>query len=103
MNSNKSTTLSSFNETGKLIPGADSCSSGETQTPNVSTIAVHLLLASSLFLASILGNGFMCFLLARFKQLQTVSNFLLVDLAVVNLLSVGINGPLFVSPYVVNE
>lgn len=96
MNSNKSTTLSSFNETGKLIPGADSCSSGETQTPNVSTIAVHLLLASSLFLVSILGNGFMCFLLARFKQLQTVSNFLLVDLAVVNLLSVGINGPLFV-------
>lgn len=78
------------------IPGNSSSSDDETQPANVITIAVQLFLSTCLFLVSILGNSLICFLLARFKSLRNVHNILVVDLVVVDLLNVVINGPLFV-------
>ena len=97
MNLNKTQTFNhSSNGTENLMPGDFCASDGITQTSNVNTVAVQVVLSSCLFFVSALGNGLLCFLLARFKHLRTVANIPVADLAVVDLLNIIINGALFV-------
>ncbi len=51
------------------------------------------VLTVSLALASVLGNGFVLAVIARFKSLRTVPNILVANLAVVDLLNAAINLP----------
>ena len=58
------------------------------------------VLTAILTLASVLGNGFVIALIARFKSLRTVPNILAANLALVDLLNVVINVPFHIIPAV---
>lgn len=61
----------------------------------LSTKIIMSMLTSILASASVLGNGLVLAVIARFKSLRTVPNILLTNLAVVDLLNTAINMPLY--------
>ena len=54
------------------------------------------VLTSILASSSVLGNGFVIAIIARFKSLQTVPNILIANLALVDLLNSAINIPIYI-------
>ena len=61
----------------------------------ISTKIIMSVLTSILASASVLGNGLVLAVIARFNSLRTVPNILLTNLAVVELLNTAINMPLY--------
>ena len=61
----------------------------------LSTKIIMSVLTGILASASVLGNGLVLAVIARFKSLRTVPNILLTNLAVVELLNTAINMPLY--------
>lgn len=83
---------SSFNTTTQFIRGY----SDDESHSSGNTVLIQLLLCCCLFLVSMVGNGFMCFLLLHFKRLRTLSNILMSDSQIIHLINVSVNVPLFV-------
>lgn len=55
-----------------------------------------ILLTSTLTSSSLLGNGFVLAIIVRFKSLRTVSNILIANLVLVDLLNSAINMPIYI-------
>ena len=66
-------------------------------------IAVQLSLSIVLYVTGVIGNGAICFLVVRFKTLRTIPNILLANLALVDLLNILVNIPIFIAFHVYNE
>ena len=64
-------------------------------TPLSAASISMVILLSSLAVFSVLGNGFVLGIVARFKKLRTYPNILIANLALVDLLNALINMPLY--------
>ena len=67
------------------------------------TKALMSALTSILISASVLGNGIVVAIIARFKSLQTVPNIFIGNLALVNLLNSAINLPIQLGYFVLED
>ena len=58
-------------------------------------VLLQLILCVALLLTAVIGKGAVCFLVVRFKELKTVPNILLANLACVEVLNNLVNVPLY--------
>lgn len=83
-----------FSVTGVFTTRNFSDEASQRRDPYI--IAAQASISVVLLTVSSFANGLVFFLLVRFKTLQTAHNILVADLAVVDLLNIVINVPLFV-------
>ena len=64
------------------------------------TFSIQITLLAIVFILAIIGNGVVCFAVARFRRLRTIPNFFIVNLSVIDLCDALINMPLFAGYYI---
>ena len=62
--------------------------------------AIHIIMITVVIIGSIVGNAIICLLLIRFKSLRTVPNFLVANLAFIDILNAMTNMPLMIMWYI---
>ena len=62
--------------------------------------AIHMVMITVVMIGSIVGNAIICLLLIRFKTLRTVPNFLVANLAFIDILNAMTNMPLMIMWYI---
>ena len=67
------------------------------QLPNNLELVIQTCFLGVLLLVIVIGNTFICALVAKFRNLRTYANFLVVEMAMTDLLNGVINIPLFIS------